>query len=198
MKKILLSFHLFIFLVCSFTVFAGEPLATVEKHVNDALAVLRDPALKAESAKKTRQEKIRAISERMFDFIELSRRTLGSNWKKFNPDQQQEFIKLYKDILEGAYMDKIMSYTNEKISFQKEISLSENKAEIQSYITSKNKETPVFYRVILKGNDWKVYDVVIEGVSLVKNYRTQFREILSNKSPEELLKSLRERGKKKQ
>jgi phospholipid transport system substrate-binding protein len=197
MKKILLSFHLFIFLVCPFTVFAGQPLATVEKHVNEALAVLRDPALKAESAKKTRKEKIRAISERMFDFIELSRRTLGSNWKKFNPDQQQEFIKLYKDILEGAYMDKIMSYTNEKISFQKEISLSENKAEIQSFITSKNRETPVFYRVILKGNDWKVYDVVIEGVSLVKNYRTQFREILSNKSPEELLKSLRERGKKK-
>ena len=197
MKRILLGIHLFVFLVCPFTVFGGPPLATVEKHVNDALAVLRDPALKAESAKKTRQEKIRAISERMFDFTELSRRTLGSNWKKFNPDQQQEFIKLYKNILEGAYMDKIMSYTDEKISFQKEISLSENKAEIQSYITSKNTETPVFYRVILKGNDWKVYDVVIEGVSLIKNYRTQFREILSNKSPEELLKSLRERGEKR-
>ncbi len=197
MKKILLSIHLFVFLICPFTVFAGQPLATVEKHVNDALAVLRDPSLKGEPAKKTREDKIRAISEKMFDFTELSKRTLGSDWKKFNPDQQKEFIQLYKDILEGAYKDKILSYTNEKILFQKEISLSENKAEIQSYILSKNVETPVFYRVILKGNDWKVYDVVIEGVSLIKNYRTQFREILSNKSPEELLKILRERSKRK-
>ena len=133
----------------------------------------------------------------MFDFTELSKRTLGSHWKKFNPDQQKEFIQLYKDILEGAYKDKILSYTNEKIIYRKEISLSENKAEIQSYIISKNTERPVFYRVFLKGNDWKVYDVVIEGVSLIKNYRSQFREILSNKSPEELLKNLRERGKEK-
>jgi phospholipid transport system substrate-binding protein len=193
MRKVLTGLHLFIFLIFPFILHAGVPLTTVEGHVNDVLSVLRDPALKGDSAQKAKKEKIRAISDKMFDFTELSKRTLGTNWKNLNLDQQKEFIRLYKDILEGAYMNRIMTYKDEKIIFRKENMLSDDTAEVQSSIITKTAETPINYRVILKDGIWRVYDIVIEGVSLIKNYRTQFREILANKSPEELLKILRKK-----
>jgi phospholipid transport system substrate-binding protein len=193
MKKVFIGLYLFAVLLFPLSLFAGVPLTTVEGHVNSVLNILRDPALKGEAAKKPKKEKIRSISEKMFDFAELSKRTLGPNWKNFNTDQQKEFTELYKDILEDAYMDRIMAYKDEKVVFQKEIMLSDDTAEVQSTIITKTAETPIYYRVILKGSEWKVYDVVIEGVSLIKNYRTQFREILANKSPKELLKVLRKK-----
>ena len=193
MKRNLIMLCLCTFVLFPFTVFASVPLTTIEGHVNSVLKILRDPALKGEAAKKTKKEKIRSISEKMFDFAELSKRTLGPNWKNLNTDQQKEFIILYRDILEDAYMDRIMAYKDEKVVFHKETMLTDNTAEVQSSIITIKAETPINYRLILKGSDWKVYDVVIEGVSLIKNYRTQFREILANKSPEELLKVLRKK-----
>jgi len=193
MKKVLIGFHLIIFFILPLSLYAGVPQNTVEGHVNNVLSVLRDPAMKGDKAKKAKKEKVRAISEKMFDFNELSRRTLAMNWKNLNPDQQKEFIDLYKDILEDAYMDRIMSYSDEKVVFSKEIMLSDDTAEVQSNIITKKAEIPIYYRVILKDGNWRVYDVIIEGVSLIKNYRTQFRDILANKSPEELLKVLRKK-----
>jgi len=193
MKRNLIVLCLFTFVLFPFTLFASVPLTTIEGHVNSVLKILRDPALKGEAAKKTKKEKIRTISEKMFDFTELSKRTLGPNWKNLNTEQQKEFITLYRDILEDAYMDRIMAYKDEKVIFQKETMLTDETAEVQSSIITKTVETPINYRLILKGGEWKVYDVVIEGVSLIKNYRTQFREIMANKSPEELLKVLRKK-----
>ena len=129
----------------------------------------------------------------MFDFTELSKRSLGQNWNKFNPDQQKEFIKLYKSLLEDTYADKITSYTDEKLVFGKEISLSEKTVEVQTTVVTKTSEVPINYRVIEENGHWKVYDVVIEGVSLISNYRTQFREILASKTPEALLETLRKK-----
>jgi phospholipid transport system substrate-binding protein len=172
---------------------AGAPLETVKGNVNKVLDVLRDSSLKGGSGEKIKKDKIRLISEKMFDYTELSRRTLGLNWNKFKTEQQKEFIELYKSILEGAYVDRIMSYTNEKIIYNKENPLSEKTVEVQTTVVTKKADIPIFYRVILKGGEWRVYDVVIEGVSLVSNYRTQFAEILANKSPEGLLDTLRKK-----
>ena len=187
---ILLVFGMLLFPV---TARAGTPLETVKGHVNSVLDVLRDSSLKGESSKKIKKEKIRSLSEKMFDYAELSRRTLGRNWTKFGAGQQEEFIDLYKSILEGAYIDRIMSYTDEKILFNKEDQLTEKTAEVQTTIVTKKADIPIFYRVILKGGEWRVYDVIIEGVSLVSNYRSQFSQILANKSPEGLLETLRKK-----
>ncbi len=172
---------------------AGLPLETVKGHTNTVLDVLRDPSLKAESAKNARKDKIRAISEKMFDFAELSKRTLANNWKRLSPEQQSEFISLYTSLLEDAYAGKIMSYTDEKIVFNKEVALSENTVEVQSTVLRKTAEIPIYYRMLMKNGIWKVYDVIIEGVSLINNYRTQFREILSNNPPDSLLETLRKK-----
>jgi len=175
--------------------YAGAPLNTVQTNVNKVLDVLRDPALKADSAKEAKKEKIKAIYSDMFDEVEIAKRTLGRNWNKLNNAQRKEFVGLYRDILEKAYIDKILAYTNEKITYEKEVNLTKNKFEVQTLIITSSKKIPISYRVFLKGGTWKVYDVIIENVSLVQNYRTQFNSILDKSSPEQLLETLRKKVK---
>ena len=193
MKKQGIALTLIILLIIPLSVYAGAPLDSVKGNINKVLDVLRDPALKGESGKKTKRQKIRSISDKMFDYSELSRRTLGQDWKKLNPAQQNEFTDLYKSLLEDAYADKIINYTDEKVAFSKENQLSEKTFEVQTTILTKKADIPIYYRVIQKDGQWKVYDVVIEGVSLINNYRNQFREILMNKSPEVLIDTLKKK-----
>jgi phospholipid transport system substrate-binding protein len=193
MKRLRVGFILLVLLIIPFHAGAGVPLDTVEGHVNEVLKVLRDPALQGEANKEAKQERIEAVADEMFDYVALSRLTLGRNWKEFNEDQKKEFVQLYRSILEKAYMDRILSYTDEKVIFDKETMLSEKKAEVQTHILTKSTEIPIFYRVYLKDGKWKVYDVIIEGISLINNYRTQFRDILANNPPEEVLKILRKK-----
>jgi phospholipid transport system substrate-binding protein len=193
MKNCIVQMALILCLIFPVSAFAGVPLETVKGYADKVLDVLRDPSLKPESAKKVKKDKLRAISEKMFDFTELSRRTLAQNWSKFNPEQQKEFIELYTSLLEDAYANKIIAYTDEKIVFSKEVTLTEKTVEVRSTVLRKNEEIAIYYRVILKDGSWRVYDVVVEGVSLINNYRSQFKEILVNKPPESLLETLRKK-----
>jgi phospholipid transport system substrate-binding protein len=193
MGRALPGLLILMFLLSPLDAKAGAPLETVEANVKEVLDVLRNPALQGEANKKAKEEKIEAIANEMFDYVALSRLTLGRSWRDFNKEQQKEFVRLYRIILKQAYMDRILAYTNEKVVFDRDIMLSENKAEVQTIVITKSAEVPIDYRVYLKDGKWKVYDVVVEGISLVQNYRTQFREILANNSPEEVLKILREK-----
>ncbi|UCG11090.1 MAG: ABC transporter substrate-binding protein [Deltaproteobacteria bacterium] len=193
MKKLLVGFNLVAILILSSLAFAGVPLDTVQAQVNQVIDVLRDPSLKAESAEAAKKEKLRSIADTMFDFKEISRRTLGRNWKKLDPDQREEFIDLYRELLEKTYTKRILQYKDEQVVFQKENMLSERKAEIQCNVITASAEIKMHYRVILKNGEWRVYDVIVEGVSLIKNYRSQFKEILARKSPEEMLEILRKK-----
>ena len=176
--------------------YAATPKETVETGVNKVIATLSDPAFKA----KPKDQQIADISteiESVFDFQELSRRTLGKQWKKMSAEQQTEFVKLFTELLQGVYADRLLAYSDQKILFDKEIMLKKGAAEVQSFLqTSDGTKVPLFYRLTDKSGSWKVYDVIIEGVSMVKNYRTQFRDILSKDSPEKLLEILREKTKK--
>ena len=176
--------------------YAATPKETVETGVNNLLKTLGDPAFKAQP----KDQQIATISteiESVFDFQELSRRTLSRQWKKFSAEQQTEFVKLFKELLQGVYADRLLAYSDQKILFDKEIMLKKGRAEVQSYLqTSDGNKIPLFYRLTDKSGSWKVYDIIIEGVSMVKNYRTQFKEILSKGSPDKLLEILREKSKK--
>jgi phospholipid transport system substrate-binding protein len=193
MKKRLTGLVILMFLLFSLPVYAGVPLDTVQANVNKVLDVLRDSKLKSASAKEIKKEKLRIIYKNMFDELEFSRRTLARSWSKLNPAQQKEFVQLFEQVLEKSYIDKIFSYTNEKIEFYKENMLSESQAEIQTRVITSSNEIPIFYRMIKKDNTWKVYDVVVENVSLVQNYRTQFNDILNKNTPEQLLDILRKK-----
>ena len=195
MKKQFAVLSVLIIFVLSIPVYAGVPMTTAEASVNRVLDVLRDAKLKSPAAKEIKKEKLRVIYKDMFDEIEFSKRTLTRNWSKFSPAERVEFVKLFEQILEKSYIDKILDYSNEKVDFYKESMLSDNQAEIQTKIITSSKEIPIFYRMILKDSKWKVYDVVVENVSLVQNYRTQFNDILGKNTPEQLLEILRKKVK---
>jgi phospholipid transport system substrate-binding protein len=193
MRRQLVGITLFFCLVFPVSAHAGVPLETVKGYADKVLDVLRDPSLKAESARTLKKERIEAILEKIFDFTELSKRTLAQHWSKFDPGQQKEFVGLYKTLLMETYTNKIMTYTDQKIVFNSEVALTENTFEVRSTVLKNAGDIPINYRVMQKDGSWMVYDVVIEGVSLINNYRSQFREILANKPPESLLETLRKK-----
>ncbi len=171
----------------------ASPKEAVEVDVQKVLTTLAEPAFKDQS-RDVKIAKIRSIINEIFDYTELSRRTLGREWAKFNPAQQAEFIKLFSDLLEKTYADRLLSYSNEKVVFDKENMLNASQAEVFSNVlTNDGKKIPLDYRLVLKDGKWRVYDVIIEGISMVKNYRDQFRDILAKDSPEQVLKMLREK-----
>jgi len=187
----------FVVLFVSVAAHAGEPLEKLRKDVGEVLNVLKDPVRKAEFAKDIKSDKISPVYEKMFDDVELSKRALARNWNNLSVPQRQEFVKLFRQVLERAYGDKITSYKDEKVLFDRETMLSATVAEIQTRVVSSSKEIPVNYMMIQKNGVWKVYDVVIENVSLVQNYRTQFSEILAKNTTEQLLEILRKKVKAK-
>lgn len=179
---------IFLVLVSPLTSYSGGPTDTVKTHVEEVLNVLR-----ASAAEDSKKADIRNIAGRMFDFSSMSKATLGKNWEKLDKDQRLEFIRLFRSMLENAYISKMLDYTDEKAVFIKERSLSETRVEVQSNLITGNAEIPMHYRMLRIDSQWKVYDMIIEGVSLIKNYRTQFREILAKQAPEELLQVMRKK-----
>ena len=172
---------------------AGAPLDALQIRMKSLLDVLRDPSFKALPTQVEKKEKLLPIIDEMFDYNELSRRTLSRNWKKLTTEQRQEFTDLFSKLLGIVYINRLLEYTNEKVVFGKEKMLSKNKAEVQSKIVTSSKEILIHYRLILKNGTWRVYDVLIEGISLIRNYRSQFKKILTKQTPEELLKMLRKK-----
>jgi phospholipid transport system substrate-binding protein len=184
-----------VLLILPLQVHADGAKATVEGQIAKMLEKMKQPAFK-ELSREDKLAEIRKVINEVFDYNELSRRTLGREWKKFKPEQQTEFVDLFSKLLENVYADRILAYTHEKIEFGKETELKKGRVEVESYIvTMDNKKVPLFYRMSNKTGQWRVYDVVIEGVSMIKNYRGQFRQILSKKKPEDLLVTLRKKTK---
>jgi phospholipid transport system substrate-binding protein len=200
MKRKLIGLNIIllaVLLILPLQVHADGAKATIEGQINKMLAKMQTPEFKA-LQKDAKLTEISKIINDVFDYQELSRRTLGREWKKFKPDQQKEFVSLFEELLQGIYADRILAYTSEKIEFGKETELKKGRVEVESYIiTLNNKKVPLFYRMSNKTGQWRVYDIVIEGVSMIKNYRGQFRQILSKKKPEDLLQTLRKKTKKK-
>lgn len=172
---------------------AGLPTDQVRATVDSITAILKNPALKSDAKRKDRREQLRRAIFARFDFNEMAARSLGSYWRKLTPQQQDEFTRLFTDLLEAAYLEQIESYTNEKFVYVKE-TIDQDYAEVQSRIqTAKGEEYALNYRLRLVGKEWKIYDVVIENISLVNNYRSQFNRVIANQSYDELLRKLKDK-----
>jgi len=177
---------------------ADGALDFVRISVDKVLTILRDPACKEESTKEVQRQKLRTIVEALFDYDEISRRVLGRERKSFTLEQMDEFSDLFTRLLEKIYLNRIQEYSDENVIYGKATMLSENKAEVKTNVVTASKQIPINYRVVYKHGGWRGYDVFIEGVSLVKNYRSQFNKILQKKTPEDLLQQLREKVNKKE
>ncbi len=193
----LMSIATLVLLICGQSVLAGEPMDALKAPMDEALALLRDPQYSSDDPQKKamQREKFWAIVEPVFDFNELSKRTLARNWKKFNEAQKAEFANVFGDLLGNIYVDRIQGgYSDETVEFgNQRIHESRPLAVVKTFIVSSRNRIPVDYSLIQKNGAWRVYDVKVEGVSLVKNYRSQFKEILSKETPDELIERLKKK-----
>jgi phospholipid transport system substrate-binding protein len=174
---------------------AGVPTDQVRQTADRVLSVLQDSRLKSPDKQQERRAQIRQIIGTRFDFAEMAKRSLGSNWQKINnDDDRRQFIELFTELLEKSYADQIESYNGEKIVYGRE-NVSQDQADVNTKIvTKKGEEVSVNYKLRSNGGDWKVYDVVIEDISIVNNFRSQFNRVLANASFAELLKKLQSKS----
>ncbi len=163
----------------------------VKSTVDGVLKIVTDKDLKKPQNEQKKRKALKTVIGRIFDYGEMAKRSMGVHWKELSPAQQKDFVGLFSTLLENSYAGKIESYNNEKIVYDKE-QVEGNYAEVNSrVITAKRDEFTLDYRLLKEGNRWMVYDVVIEGVSLVSNYRTQFNKIINERGYNELVKKMR-------
>jgi len=172
---------------------AGQAADQVKQTVDRVLGILNDPSLKGEAKKAERREKLREVIYARFDFPDMAKRSLGAQWQKRSPAEQKEFTKAFTDLLEGAYVDKFESYNGEKVRFVNDRQ-DQDYAEVSTKVVDKKgQEYSVDYRLHQVNGDWKVSDVVIENVSLVNNYRSQFNRVLAKSSYQELIETMKQK-----
>jgi len=172
---------------------AGAPTEQLKTQVDKVLKLLDDAALKAPDKAKERRVAVRKVADEIFDFGETAKRSLGRHWAARTPEERDEFVKLFGDLLERSYISKIELYGGEKIQYVGD-KIEGEAAVVQSKLLTKaGGEVPIEYRMLKKGERWLVYDVVIEGVSLVSNYRTQFNKIIQTSSFQDLVKKMKTR-----
>ena len=198
MKRYLICFIFILTLSISSAAFGSQPMDEIRDPMDKIIQILRDPQYQSASQKAAQRQKIWLIVDNFFDFKEISQRTLARFWKNFTPEQQQEFVETFSEFLANIYLKRIQGeYKNEKVVFIGQDLLSKSKASVKTKVIREDSiEIPVEYSLLKKDNAWKVYDVVIEGVSLVKNYRTQFRSILLKQEPARLIETLKKKNEK--
>ncbi|HMF48396.1 MAG TPA: ABC transporter substrate-binding protein [Candidatus Saccharimonadales bacterium] len=183
-----------LFLLQSSSALAGAPTDRIRETVDQLLGILKDPRFKGESKKGERRAKLREVLYQRFDFTEMAKRALGSEWRRHTPEEQREFVRLFTDLLERAYLDKIESYSGEKVKYLKERQ-DNDLATVETRLEdAKGQEYSLDYRLHNVNGDWKVYDVIIENISLVNNYRAQFNRVLARSSWADLLKRMKEQS----
>jgi phospholipid transport system substrate-binding protein len=172
---------------------AATPTETLKAYGEVVLKILEDPALKSPERKQDRRTAVRKVAEEVFDISETAKRALGPHWQQRTPAEREEFTQLFADLLEGTYIARIDEYGGERIRYTGE-KIDGDTAIVQTRVlTKKGSEAPIDARMIRRGDKWYIYDVMIEGVSLVNNYRTQFDRIIRSSSYAELVKRLRDR-----
>jgi phospholipid transport system substrate-binding protein len=169
---------------------AGAPTDQLRKQVDQVVHVLDNPALKEKAA---RHDAVRKIAGEIFDYNEMAKRSLGTHWASRTPEQKQEFVSLFSDLLDRAYFSKIELYQGEKVRYGTE-TVDGDQATVKTMIvTPSGSEIPVDYRMHQTDGRWTVYDVSIQGVSLVANYRTQFNRVVTTESYESLVQKLKDK-----
>lgn len=180
-------------IIWAYPAWAGVPTAKVRETTDKIIAIITDPGLKEASKEAQRRERIRKTVDELCDWEEMSRRSLGRHWAQRTEQERKEFMHLFGQLLETTYIDKVEGYSGEKVNYVGE-RVDGDYAEVDvRIVTRKNTEIPVVYKLRSRDQKWWVYDMVIEGVSLVNNYRTQFSDILAKSSFEGLMKKLKEK-----
>ncbi len=190
-SKTLMLIPIFVLILAVSAAMASDPKEVAKQVIDKALDILNNPAYAGPAKKQQRLAMVKEIVDRHFDYREMAKRSLGATWNSLNSGQQDEFVRLFAELLEASYADKIDRYARRvRIDYPGE-SLDGNYAEVRTLVIRPNDKIPLTYRLLNESGNWMVYDVVIEGVSLVNNYRSQFSRIVRESSYAELVKRLR-------
>jgi phospholipid transport system substrate-binding protein len=191
-RKVLILYGMSALVFSSLSFAQAGPTVQVRGTIDGVLDILRDPALKGPEKEGVRAKQLKKIIFSRFDFPEMARRSLGMHWRKRTAQEREEFVSIFSDLLERSYRKKIERYTDQKIIYSAE-RVDGKYGVVTTAISDKreNLEIPIDYRVIRRNDQWKVYDVVIDGISLVSNYRSQFNRIIQRGSFDELVKKMR-------
>src|SRR5687767_1965699 len=194
MSALKLGVSVVFFLAIATTAQAGEPTEQLKTHVDEVLKVLGNPALRTPDKIDERRDVIRKVANQIFDFEETAKRALGPHWASRTPAERKEFVTLFTDLLERSYVTRIEQYGGEKVAYAGD-QVTGDQAVVKTRIVSKTgTDIPVDYRMQKMPEGWRVYDVNIEGVSLVSNYRTQFNKIVQTESFQALVDRLKSRS----
>lgn len=173
----------------------SEPRAALENTISQVLNELKKPELKNPATRDAVLQRVERIIVGLFSFEELSMRTVGPGWRKCSADQKKRFIDAFEDLLRERYVGALLGYAGESVAYLKEtpVGAAGDKVQIDTLVNMKDKPVPMSYRM-LKKDRWVVYDVIIEGVSLVQNYRSQFQSVLQRGDTEELILLVRQKA----
>lgn len=174
---------------------AGPPTDSMKGTIDEVLRIIRDKELKQAAKAEERRSLLEKVVAERFDYQEMSRRALGAPWNQLSDKEKQEFVSLFQALLTSSYVEKVESYSGEGVQYLNERT-EKDYAEVRTKILSGKTEIPLDYRLINRGTDWRVYDVVVDGVSLVNNYRGQFTKILRASSYPDLVEQLRKKSDK--
>jgi phospholipid transport system substrate-binding protein len=191
---------MFIVVFCAILLFgtslqawAALPMEEIKETTDKIISIVTDPALKDPAKEAERRALIRKAVDEVCDWKEMSRRSLGRYWAKRTEQEKRDFVKLFGELIERTYIDKVEGYSGQKVNYLGE-RIDGDYAEVDvSVVTAKNTEVPVIYKMRKKDDRWWVYDLVIEGVSFVQNYRTQFYDMLASSSYQDVVKKLKEK-----
>jgi phospholipid transport system substrate-binding protein len=174
---------------------AGEPTDLVRQITDQVLKILEDPQFQAPNRHAERQERLHKIAEQVFDWQEMARRALAVHWRERAPQEQQEFVRLFRDLVEGTYINRLESAIQEKreIQYVGEQVDGSRAAVKTNVVTRRNQQVPIEYRLQKADGRWLIYDVLVEGISLVNNYRSQFNRIITSSSYNDLVQKMKNR-----
>jgi phospholipid transport system substrate-binding protein len=174
---------------------AVSPTETIRSSIDRIVDILNDPAYSTADKKSPQRQKIWEVARPMFDFGEISRRTLGADWQRFTPEEKERFADVFARFLGNTYLDRLQSeYQNEQIIFGNEL-VRDTQALVRTQLIRQGAQIPIDYRMKLEKGEWKIYDILVEnGVSLVKNYRVQFQSALQKETPAQLIERLEKRS----
>ncbi|MEJ2431448.1 MAG: ABC transporter substrate-binding protein [Deltaproteobacteria bacterium] len=193
MKKALLL-CLLILLVTPSLAHPEEPIDVLKRTINLGITLLQDPQYQVASRKEEQQERLCDTAGRVFDFREFSKRVLASNWRHFSPEQRNEFVKVFAEFLCKYYITRLQKrYTNERVIFLGQDFLGNRVARVKVNVLWKGLEVPVEARMLKRNSTWKVYDLIVLGVSGVKNYRAQFQALFRSDTPSQVINRIRNR-----
>jgi len=170
---------------------ASAPTEDLRQHVDQVIKILQRPDLEGDNKTTERRTAVRKVANDIFDFQETAKRSLGRHWQARTPAEREEFTRLFADLLEQAYISKIDRYSGENVNYVGESMEGEQATVRTKILTKQGAQVPVDYRMLRQGDHWRVYDVIIEGVSLTANYRTQFNKIIQTSSFDDLVAKLK-------